>query len=238
MKKGIASILCIVLLISMTSIAFASGTTLKIDKVSCCSNEIVDVPITISGNMGIAGAVIRITYDSNLELVKVATGEAFSSLTYTPPAKLTSNPITLLWDGIEADASNGTIATLQFRVPENAGVYNVSASYDVGGIYDGDMEDIDVAIENGNITVKKQNSMTVSVTDTVSVELDSEEDIAGTVYIALYGKNNSLLELHTSDAKKSISSKLEKINSGKYVKVLWWKDGSLEPYCNAVKIDL
>lgn len=239
MKKSIASILCIVLcIISMTSVVYASGTTLKIDDVSCSPNELINVPITISSNTGIAGAVIKISYDNNLELVAVNRGNAFSSLAYTPPAKLTSNPITLLWDGMEADDSNGVIATLQFRAPNNAGVYNISASYDVGGIYDGDMEDINVVIDNGAISVKNENSISVSVVDKVFIELTTENSFDGTVYIALYDHNDVLLEIETCTAKESITSEFKNMNMGKYIKVFWWDEQTLEPYCDSKQLDL
>lgn len=239
MKKDIASILCVVLLIiNMTSVAYASGTTLKIDDASCSPGEIISIPITLFGNVGIAGAVVKITYDNNLELLSINHGDALSTLIYTPPAKLTSNPITLLWDGMEADTSNGVLVTLQFRTPNNSGTYNVSASYDVGGIYDGDMQDIDVAIDNGVITSGKEKSMSVTLTDVINVELQSTEEFDGNVYIALYGEGDLFIGGNVFTAQKTIVYEFENMSAGKYIKVFWWKDKTLTPYCKEVKIDL
>lgn len=240
MKKILVLTICTIFFAcNICTLAHATETRLKIDTVLCAPGKTVDVPIIISNNSGIAGAVIKISYDDRLELTAVKEGESFSSLTYTPPAKLTSNPITLLWDGIENDTSNGTIAVLTFAVPDDANEnYQICATYDIGGIYDEALNDTDVTVENGSVNVSDTTCIQASVTDTINVKLISQEEIEGTVYVALYGSNNALIEIKSYPAKESILPSLDNINSGAYIKVFWWEALTLRPYCEEATINL
>ena len=231
MRRVILSVLCMIsFIMSVNTVSYAAETTLKIDTVSCYCQETVDVPIIISGNTGIAGAVIKISYDTQLELVAINQGDAFESLTYTPPAKLTSNPFTLLWDGIDGDNSNGTIAILTFKAPKETGTYNISASYETGGIYDGGLNDINVILKSGAITALEKPTISVSITDKTDVKVELDGEIQGMVYVALYD-DKSLLEVQSHSAKKIIETNFENINSAKYIKAFWWNPQTLMPYC-------
>lgn len=235
MKKTTSLIICVIIFaMGISCIASVSETALNLGSVSCLPGDVVEIPLTISGNTGIAGAVIKISYDSNLELVDIAQGDAFGSLTYTPPAKMTSNPITLLWDGMKADLSNGTLVTLKFKAPVNCGTYSVSASYDIGGIYDGNMNDIDVAIKNGSIAVTDNGTvkcyMNVGVSDTVNIELTGSQECGGSVFVALYDEGDTMLEIESYPASSSVKHKFRDMSAGKYIKVFWWNDDNLTPY--------
>lgn len=130
-----------------------SPITIKVDSVTASSQNTVSVPIRISGNTGICGATITVGYDSRLKLTKIDNGDAFTNLDMTKPGDLKANPFNLVWDGIEADNSNGTIATLVFEKPKESGVYNISVSYENGDIVDENLSPLEVAVENGSITV-------------------------------------------------------------------------------------
>lgn len=133
-----------------------NAPTLAFGNVKAKSGGTVVVPLTISNNPGIAGLSIRIRYDSALTLTELAVGDALSGLDFTNPKTLTANPLKLLWDGVDNDCSNGDILYLTFTVAEGAeeGGYNISATYDAGDIYNGDMDDVEFAIVEGKVTVK------------------------------------------------------------------------------------
>lgn len=155
--KKIISILCALsMLLSMVVVAQASGVKIEIDEktlVQGTGTEPVEVPLELSGNTGIAGMTLQISYDEGLEITGVKKGPALGSMTLTEDGDyLTANPFNLLWDGKDADATNGVIAILTFTVPKNqVKTYHVSATLD--SAFDDDVQDVSIAIVNGGITV-------------------------------------------------------------------------------------
>ena len=120
------------------------------------SGSVVDVAIDLADNPGIAGAMLRLDYSSVLVLKNITVGSALTGLTFTRPGNLDANPVTLLWDGLSEDATNGTILTLTFEIPAGAtdGVYTVSLSCDPDDVYTGEMTDILPIFVNGTVTVQ------------------------------------------------------------------------------------
>ena len=161
--KKLWEILCMITLLLCTGTqAFAAtNPTITVGKVTAEAGESVDVPISISNNTGICGATISVSYDEDLVLTAVNGGDAFTSMTLTKPGKLTANPVNLVWDSMEADFTNGTIAVLTFTVPETSGTYDVSVSYDNGGVVDGDLMPVTLNVVNGSIAVEEQGSAAV-----------------------------------------------------------------------------
>ena len=115
----------------------------------------VEVTISIDNNTGITGAILQMNYHPALTLVHVEKGDAFESLTFAKLAVPYLNPLVLSWDGITNDTSNGTLVTLTFAIADNmpVGDYPITVTYKSGDIYDADMENVIVAVENGQITV-------------------------------------------------------------------------------------
>lgn len=156
--KKITTILC--LLVMMFSIhinVYATtekDTTLTIGNVETEAGATVSVPIDIANNKGILAAVVTISYDEGLVLKGITNGPAFSSLTFTRPGDISANPFNLVWDGVEADSSNGTIATLEFEVPEKTGTYQIKACCEEGNLIDNDLASVECGIVNGSIVVK------------------------------------------------------------------------------------
>ena len=240
MKKIISTIVGTILLLSILPNVYASGTVLQIDTVACSKGTTVDVPIRISGNTGIAGAVIKVFYDNDLTLTNVRTGDTFNTLTFTPPAKMTSDPITLLWDGINEDNSNGVIAILTFSVPnEDSGNYRIYATYEVGGIYDGNLDDIDISLVDGGITIsngEQVSEINVNINSRYSVDLPVNYSENGIVYIALYNLEGKLIELKTCPISEIIPTELNLINMGKSIKLMCRDSVTLQPMCSYVQI--
>ena len=127
--------------------------SVKVADVTAEPGTKVDVPIEISNNTGICGATLQISYDEDLVLNEISSGDALTSMTFTKPGDFSANPINLVWDNIEADESNGTIAVLTFTTPERNGKYAVNISYQDRGIVDGNLNPVKVNVMNGSITV-------------------------------------------------------------------------------------
>ena len=129
---------------------------LVVGNVTGKAGDTVEVKVTLSDNEGIAGMVLNLTYDEELTLVEAVQGDALPNMAFTAPGDYSKNPVNLVWDAMEADASNGHIVTLKFQISEDAEErdYEVNLSYKPGAICDNDMNDVDFTITNGVITVK------------------------------------------------------------------------------------
>lgn len=130
--------------------------TIIVDNAAASAGDTVTVTVRIENNPGIAGALLRLNYDSNLTLTGAASGEAFSYLQYTRPGQY-SNPCNFSWDSESGMATDdGTILTLTFRVSDSVSSgdkLNVNISYTHGDIYDENLDDVDLDIINGQITI-------------------------------------------------------------------------------------
>ena len=127
-----------------------------VSSVKTIAGNTVDVTISISGNTGITGAILSVNYDSALTLTNVASGDAFGSLTFANLAVPYLNPLVLSWDGESNDTSNGTLVTLTFAIPADMpiGDYPIEITYKDNDIFDADLNNVVVGIENGQIIVK------------------------------------------------------------------------------------
>lgn len=102
---------------------FAADTPdaeISVQSITAVPGSTVEVPLIIKNNPGILGATITLSYSSELTLIGVENGSAFSTLNFTKPGVFTS-PCNLFWDGLEIaedDIRDGTIAVLTFEVSE------------------------------------------------------------------------------------------------------------------------
>mgnify|MGYP003324428745 CR=1 FL=1 len=74
---------------------------------------------------------------------------------YTP-AVYYKNPTTFLWDFQDANwTQDGSVLKLYFDIAENApaGKYEIKIMYSYGNILGADLESVDMAVKNGNITI-------------------------------------------------------------------------------------
>jgi len=122
-------------------------------------NETVSVDISIENNPGIIGMTLKLEYnESLLTLTEIKNGDALGYMTFTAPKVLKSG-CTLPWDAesvSDEDIKDGTIATLVFKIAENAeldSIADISVSYETGAIIDKDMKPLNVETVDGRIQV-------------------------------------------------------------------------------------
>lgn len=163
MKKRLLSFAMAVMLLFCDFYAFGAEIppvpTFTVETVKANPGEEVDVNIDLSGNTGITGAQLTLSYPENFQLLDIEKGEALSTLDYTKPGNLSANPVNLTWAGVDADFSNGTALTLKFKVSENEDIGKKEIKIVIdetqgGGVIDNDMEDIEVAFVNGGVIVQ------------------------------------------------------------------------------------
>lgn len=138
--------------------AVPGGTTISVVSATVTPDAgSVEIPVKISGNLGLAGSLVTVSYDKALTLTGIKAGSALGSLTFTPGGDLTANPINMLWDGEKADNTNGDIAYLTFVVPKDAGDYTISLTGDPNNFYDNDLKNVPVSFAGGTVTVNAKN---------------------------------------------------------------------------------
>lgn len=117
----------------------------------------VDLDLILTGNPGILGATITISWDEGLTLVADASGEAFDYMTYTSPSRYVASGTNFVWFGNEVDkAIDGAILTLTFQVSESAqnnDVLPVRVTYTLGDVIDENDNDVILNITDGSVRV-------------------------------------------------------------------------------------
>ena len=115
----------------------------------------VTVKVDLSANKGISNMRLQMSYPEGFTLESIQKGDALSTLFFTPPGKLTANPVNFVWDGTEADMSEGCILELTFRIADTVAVgeYSISLSYQKDDVLDGSLEGIDLALQSGTVSV-------------------------------------------------------------------------------------
>lgn len=132
-----------------------SSGTIAIQSARVQPGKAVTVRLDLSANKGISNMRLQLSYPDGFTLENIQKGDALSTLFFTPPGKLTANPVNFVWDGTDADTSEGCILELTFRVADTVspGDYKIHMSYQKGDVLDNDLEDIDLTLQDGAVTV-------------------------------------------------------------------------------------
>lgn len=141
------------------------GTTVTAASVTASPGGTVNVKVDLSGNKGFANLGVQVGYDANALTITSVTNNPSVGAVYTPAQQITANPYNMGWDSTGNIAFNGTLATLTFKVKENApeGKYPITVSYYTGKNgnytdgtdvnYDENFNALNLNYVNGEITV-------------------------------------------------------------------------------------
>ena len=189
------SILCILALCAslLPATLAAPDPTITVQTKTVTVAEAADpvtVELTLANNPGLTGVAVKVAYDAKLTLTGAANGTALTGLSYTPNGSITANPYTLAWGGAAAASGNGTMATLTFTVPQEAGTYPITLSYTAGDIIDDNLDDVNVTLVNGSITVEAPSVPSTDPTITAETKTISVADAASPVTVELALANN------------------------------------------------
>ena len=155
MKRLVAFLCALAILLSMPVYAAGTAPVVSADSVTAEAGATVDVPIRITGNTGILGAKITVQYAEGLTLTKISAGEAFAGLAMTKPGKLNDNPISIVWDGLDGAAeADGVIVVLTFQAPQGAGYYPITITTNSKDFVDNDLHPVAVETKAGAVTVE------------------------------------------------------------------------------------
>lgn len=184
MKKRIISLLlAVITLFSMFPVtAFAAMETetqtveavLSLPELWSATGSTFEMDVTITGNPGILGAVITLSWDEGLTLVSASSGEVFEDLMYQGPGRFSNSGTNFVWYGSElTTVTDGTILTLTFQVSEDAkelDQYDVRVSCKSSDIYDQDYNSVNVSTINGSVLVINYTPGDVNDKDRITVQ--------------------------------------------------------------------
>lgn len=175
MKKLLLLMTCIAMIFCMAvpSLAEDVKMTFTVEQVTADESNTIDVPIILSNNVGITGATLYIEYNNELKLNSITAGDALKALALSKSANLSELPIKLLWDGMDADSSNGTVAVLNFDKPAKEGTYEIVIYSKEHEVIDSNLEPVNVETINGCIQIEKKTDDNPPKTDD---EGDDDED--------------------------------------------------------------
>ncbi len=145
----------------------------------------VTVPLSLSGNPGLLGLLLEVSYPEELTYQGLSQGGALPTLTMTESGEETDeSSFRILWDGLDAaDSTNGTLATLGFTVPTNAaGRYEIRV--EVLDARDENIETVEMMTQNGFINVSEIETYRVNYDLTgAEGEISEQTKISGETLI-------------------------------------------------------
>lgn len=254
MKRRIfCCLLAAMLLVGSLPIAQAESTPkVSVQTVSATAGDEVSVTVTLSGNTGFSDLSIELDYDPAILTLVQAEQKALKS-NCLKSQNLTDRPYSMIWlfETLPC-TSNGTLATLTFRVSEDAptGSYPVSVSFYKGR--QGDNEDgvnvnyqmdedenqtpLGLTYASGSVNVKAMPDaeVTVSLGGGRQATLSARRRMTGQIYIASYSGEGRMLGVSIRDAAETVSA--EPASGAAYVRLMWL-DGC-RPVCAAQQITL
>ena len=211
MKKIISVLLAVMLIMSISCISGnAQGVVPSFEIVggNAKVGDTVDVNIKINNNPGITSLQIKVAYStSDLELIGFEDEELFGNpLSHSDMSR---NPLIISWFASNSTNStnSGVLATLHFRVKENAESSNITLSYDSEDVFNIDFQDVEFQVTNGSVDI---------VTDSPTLSVSSESgNVNDTVEAKVLIENNpSITALRISVAYPSDDLELLEINDG------------------------
>ena len=237
---------------SLPTVQAASTPRVSVQTVSATAGDEVSVTVMLSGNTGFSDLSIELDYDPAILTLVQAEQKALTS-SCLKSQNLTDRPYSLIWlSGTSLCPSNGTLATLTFRVSDDAlsGSYPVSVSFYRGRR--GDNEDgvnvnyrmdknenqtpLGLTYASGSVNVRAMpdTEVTVSLGGGRQAALSARHPMTGQIYIASYTGEGRMLGVSIRDAAGTVSA--VPASGAAYVRLMWL-DGC-RPVCASQQITL
>ena len=157
MKTMTMICLCVIMMCSGAISVFAADTpTFVVEQITGNTGDVVTVNVNVKNNPGIAAASVTVTYDDAvLELQSVNNGTVMEGALYQPPQYMKS-PFTMSWVVLENKASDGILASLTFKIKDDATLGNsaIQLSYSSNNVINLDEEEVYFDVQNGGISVE------------------------------------------------------------------------------------
>lgn len=132
-----------------------TGFSVRAVPVSGMAGETVSVNIDISNNPGISSLKLNVAYDEYLSLTDVEFNNDFGSYVTAPTPYKNPQALSMI-SPLKDVSSNGTFATLKFKISDNAPsgyVANITITYDADNVFNADFENVLLNVVNGYVTI-------------------------------------------------------------------------------------
>lgn len=142
-----------------------------VEDVQAEPQEIIRMPICLTGNPGIVAVKFSVSYNSEaLLLVGAENGAVFSDVTAHFGNDLTEQSYTVYWvDALarENNYNNGVLVTLSFQVLQSAlGDYSIQIDLDQSSTFNADLEEVVFETVSGTVSVDNIDSHVIRPGDT------------------------------------------------------------------------
>lgn len=198
-------IICIAIFtLCVPSSVFATNSgNITIPNVRVKKGDVIDVPVVISNNPGITSVSMFVNYDTTVfSLISVQDSQVLDGfMSSSKEVDLKSAPYKLAWlnQGSKNNYTNDTIATLQFKIFDDAknGDYTISIS-DVD-IVDKDLYSKTFDITNGIVSIRTKDAVLSSNDGNITAALWFENDSnkKALAYFILYDKHGKMIGFAT-----------------------------------------
>ena len=216
----------------------AAAPQIVLENKSACNGGTVTVAVSLKNNPGVASLRLLVEHDDGLDLTGFIFNGTIGGTAQEFSAESTpTNPVTLLWfDGAKNLEGDAVIATLTFKVKENAafGNHRITLTYDPENIYNSNGDNVDFAVVNGAVFVSKvailsavRDGKNVRVTVNAAAQADR-------VCVALYDAQGKMIGVKLGAPGTWTFQKAEK---AAYVKA-FAINGSFAPICAPVTAQL
>lgn len=145
----------------------ANAAKISAETVTVQPGEDISIPVNISGNQGIMGFKMSVTYDKEiLTPTSVEAGELIpSGTTFLSNEDIsTSNYFDVLWAGVDEINTDGVIYTLHFTVADSAvaGITEIELTYSQADTFNEAYEDVTLDCQNISVAVEGGTGVTSS----------------------------------------------------------------------------
>ncbi|SEK37274.1 Cohesin domain-containing protein [Ruminococcus sp. YRD2003] len=150
--------------------AESSYPQINVGIVSAYEGMSVDVPVSISGNLGLVALSLTVEYDTSaLRLTGSDDSELFYKAAFTSSGSNNTKPYRLMWDNGVAQrnyTNNGELAVLHFEVLEGAetGLSEISISVENDSTFDMNMDTVEFDVVNGGVDIVDSAAIATTAT--------------------------------------------------------------------------
>ena len=162
MKKLLLTVLAVIFILNVQTV-FANDFQLTANEQDAKPGQEVTIDLTFTNNPGIIAALFELKYDKErLELIKAEDKGLLKGAVFSK--NFSDYPYKMLWNSSSAKnfTDNGTLVSLTFKVIENAksGKAFINISYNPDDVFDVDLNNVALQINNGAINIQNKNTTT------------------------------------------------------------------------------
>lgn len=178
--------------------AYADGTvSLKLETALVQPGSVVQVPIIIESNPGLASMKITVKYDDTVLTLTDVTFPKNNGTYSSAPEPYTANQIINFVSPLSAFTNTGNFASLTFSVNQDVElntISNILIEYEEDDVFDMDLDNIPVACVNGAIYVLEDGQGTITVLPSTLSAITEESFMDTAFYYVVLPETTTTIE--------------------------------------------